>query len=100
MDLFKRLKFLFLFIAVISAGCNNNSNVTSQQREWSTQIINSSDMITKSLYPASINGCQDVEIRPQIQGRIEEIKIKEGENVRKGQILFIIEQLPYKAALN
>ena len=49
-------------------------------------------------YSAAISGVQTVEIRPQISGMITEILIEEGESVRKGQVLFVIDQTPYKAA--
>ena len=49
-------------------------------------------------YSASISGVQTVEIRPQISGMITEVLIEEGESVHKGQVLFVIDQTPYKAA--
>jgi membrane fusion protein (multidrug efflux system) len=49
-------------------------------------------------YSAAISGMQTVEIRPQISGMITEILIEEGESVHKGQVLFVIDQAPYKAA--
>lgn len=40
-----------------------------------------------------------VEVRPQVSGLITHICIGEGEKVRRGQVLFVIDQVPYKAAL-
>ena len=40
-----------------------------------------------------------MEIRPQVSGTITEICVKEGAKVHKGQVLFVIDQVPYKAAL-
>ncbi len=39
------------------------------------------------------------EIRPQVSGLIEKIHFEEGEKVKKGQLLFTIDQRPYQAAL-
>jgi type_I_hlyD: type I secretion membrane fusion protein, HlyD family len=50
-------------------------------------------------YTATLRGRQFVEVRPQVSGIITEIRIDEGDVVRKGQTLFIIDQVPYKAAL-
>lgn len=50
-------------------------------------------------YSAVIEGKQDVEIRPQVSGTITQVLVDEGAHVHKGQILFIIDQIPYKAAL-
>lgn len=58
-----------------------------------------SDKELQTSYSASIQGRQDIEIYPQVSGKITEVKITEGQKVRKGQVLFIIDQVPYKAAL-
>lgn len=50
-------------------------------------------------YPASIEGRQDIAIFPQVSGTISKVCVKEGQKVRKGQSLFIIDQVPFKAAL-
>lgn len=50
-------------------------------------------------YTAVINGQQSVEIRPQVSGTITQVCIAEGAKVKKGQTLVIIDQVPYKAAL-
>ncbi|MBO1715836.1 ATP-binding cassette domain-containing protein [Bacteroides xylanisolvens] len=36
---------------------------------------------------------------PQISGRIIRLKVKEGERVKTGQVLAVIDQVPYRAAL-
>lgn len=51
------------------------------------------------VYTAVINGRQSVEIRPQVSGTITKICIEEGAKVSKGQVLFVIDQVPYRAAL-
>ena len=51
-------------------------------------------------YPAAIQGTTDVEIRPQISGTIDRILVNEGQLVSKGQLLFQISELPFKAQLN
>lgn len=50
-------------------------------------------------YSAVIEGRQDVEVRPQVSGTITQVCVEEGARVRKGQVLFIIDQVPYRAAL-
>ena len=48
---------------------------------------------------ATIKGRQDIAIYPQVSGTISELCVTEGQKVSKGQTLFIIDQVPYKAAL-
>jgi membrane fusion protein (multidrug efflux system) len=52
-----------------------------------------------SIYPASIRGKQDIDIRPKVSGYITDIYVKEGSVVKKGQTLFVIDQVPYEAEL-
>lgn len=50
-------------------------------------------------YSATIRGRQDIDIYPQVSGTIEKLCVSEGQKVRRGQVLFVIDQVPYKAAL-
>ena len=65
---------------------------------YETLEITLGDRTLSTGYSAAISGVQTVEIRPQVSGMITDILIEEGESVRKGQVLFIIDQTPYKAA--
>ena len=49
-------------------------------------------------YSASIQGRLDIDIYPQISGRIVKLCVTEGQQVRKGRQLFVIDQIPYQAA--
>jgi len=51
-------------------------------------------------FPASVQGRQDVEIRPQIDGYLTAIEVDEGAYVHKGQPLFLIDKRPYEEQLN
>ena len=56
-------------------------------------------MTLEQAYSARLTGKQIVEMRPQVSGCIIQILTGEGEAVRKGQTLFVIDQVPYRAAL-
>ncbi len=47
-------------------------------------------------YPASIQGLQNIEIRPKVEGFVEKIFIDEGGIVKKGQLLFKINAPQYE----
>lgn len=66
---------------------------------YKTLNIRLSDRTLHSDYPATIQGRQDVKIYPQVSGLITQVCIGEGADVRKGQTLFVIDQTPYRAAL-
>lgn len=50
--------------------------------------------------PTTLEGENDVEIRPQVQGFLTKVCVEEGQKVSKGQTLFIIDQVQLQAAVN
>jgi len=85
---------------LIFAACRQGTTDTAPKSDtlYQTLEITKSDRTLTTGYSAAISGVQTVEIRPQVSGMITDILIEEGESVRKGQVLFIIDQTPYKAA--
>ena len=67
--------------------------------DYKTLNVTLSDRTLYSSFSATIQGKQDVGIYPQISGLISEVRVNEGAAVKKGQTLFVIDQIPYKAAL-
>ena len=72
---------------------------TSQESGYKTMTVKKENRLLTNSYSAVVKGRQSVEIRPQVSGTIIEICVKEGAKVHKGQVLFVIDQVPYKAAL-
>lgn len=79
-------------------GCKPEAT-QSPQTEYGSMTVSLSDVRTVEKFPATIRGRQDVDIYPQISGRLTSVDVKEGQHVKKGQTLFTIDQIPYKAAL-
>ncbi|MBE6209816.1 MAG: efflux RND transporter periplasmic adaptor subunit [Rikenellaceae bacterium] len=88
-----------LFVAMLSllVGCAQTQQ-TQTVKSYKVMTVTSGDRVLKTGYAATINGCQTVEIRPQVSGMITDILIEEGDFVRKDSVLFVIDQTPYKAA--
>lgn len=99
------MKSSSVFVAALGcllsvAGCKNGSAGNGAQgNEFPTMEVTTSDVVLSEQYPATIQGRQDIEIRPQVSGTISKVNVKEGQKVRKGQSLFTIDQVPFKAAL-
>jgi len=92
----------FLGIAVacmLAAACGKEKPKARDAAKYKTLVVERKDMNLSRQYSATLTGRQIVEVRPQVSGCITRILIGEGENVRKGQTLFIIDQVPYRAAL-
>ena len=64
---------------------------------YKTLTLSLTDKTLQSKYSATIQGKQDVSIYPQVSGLLPEVRIDEGAPVQKGQTLFVIDQVPYKA---
>lgn len=84
---------LLLAIACKNAPLNMNGG------NYKTMEVSRGSRTLSQSYTAVINERQSVEIRPQVSGTITQVCIAEGAQVKKGQTLVIIDQVPYKAAL-
>lgn len=95
----KMFKSLILTcILVLVTSCKEQKSQTAVS-DYKTQKVTLSDRTVYSTFSATIQGKQDVGVYPQISGLITAVLVKEGAAVKKGQTLFIIDQVPYKAAL-
>lgn len=83
---------------VCFSGCKQTT-VEEKSIEHSVLKVEQSDVEIIESYTASITGRQDVEIYPQVSGTISLIMVQEGQRVKKGNVLFILDQIPYKADL-
>ena len=89
----------FAGLSLLAISCKETTKSTPKgETYYETLEVSLSDRTLSTGYSAAISGVQTVEIRPQVSGMITEIMIEEGESVRKGQVLFVIDQTPYKAA--
>jgi membrane fusion protein, multidrug efflux system len=51
-------------------------------------------------FSGRINAVDYAEIRPQVSGRITEIRFQDGQHVAAGDVLFVIDPRPYQAAVD
>lgn len=51
-------------------------------------------------FSGRINAVDYAEIRPQVSGRIMDIRFRDGQHVSAGDVLFVIDPRPYQAALD
>lgn len=93
----KRSQLLLLPLLLLGACTGEESRQPGEV--YKTLTLKTASQTLRSEYAATLRGRQTVEIRPQVGGLITEIRIDEGASVRKGQVLFVIDQVPYRAAL-
>ena len=63
-----------------------------EQTSYETVTIKKEDITVPIKFSAKLKGETDVTITPQVSGQLMKICVTEGDQVRKGQVLFIIDQ--------
>lgn len=91
-------QMMTLICGLALAACSNAPAVQNQS-EYRVMNITTTDKELQTAYSATIRGRQDIDIYPQVSGTLTRLCVTEGQAVRKGQILFVIDQIPYLAAL-
>jgi len=87
---------------IASFGCRNTEGGQAQQggapvaQAYPVLKVSTHNTTLQSQYPATLQGVQNIEIRPKIDGYIEHIYIDEGATVKKGQLLFKINAPQYE----
>ena len=95
----KRIVYALLLFSFMLVSCKEKKEEKAAQI-YKTMKVECSSQTVKTQYSATMKGKEIVEIRPQVSGLITKILTAEGQKVQKGQALFIIDQVPYQAALN
>ena len=93
---FVKAAVMACFMAAVSCG---QAPTAMGPAEYAVMTIATTDREIPINYSATIRGRQDIAIYPQVSGTIFELCVNEGQTVSKGQPLFIIDQVPYKEAL-
>jgi len=88
----KQIVFGATALMVITTSCMNRPGMNTQTapQEYPTQILSEQNVQLETVYPVTIKGQNDTEIRPRIDGFIDAIYVDEGSVVAKGQTLFKI----------
>lgn len=90
----KKIVFGATALLVMSSCGGGGSNPFGQgdtgPKEYITSVLSEQDIELETVYPVTIKGQEDIEIRPRIDGFIDAIYVDEGSVVRKGQLLFKI----------
>ena len=98
----KRSVLLFAILLIASA-CKNSDKETEQPTpsvEAEILTLQPTDAVIDQTFPASLQGKDNVQLRPQISGYIDKIFVDEGAFVRAGQPLFRINASVYREQKN
>ena len=62
-----------------------------EQTSYETVTVEKQDIVVPLKFSAKLTGQTDVTISPQVSGQLMKICVKEGDQVKKGQVLFMID---------
>jgi len=86
------LQFSICLLSIASLMLSCGGQVPTQvQTSYATLTVTKSDITVPLKYSATLKGTNDVTIRPQVSGQLMEICITEGQQVKKGDVLFRID---------
>ncbi len=86
--------FSFIIASVLLASCGKKEEQAQQPQgpmPFPVEKVAKQDATVYQEYTANLEGRQNVEIRAKVNGFIQKIYVDEGQQVRKGQLLFKIE---------
>lgn len=86
--------------ALLLTGCGKkNQRPNFGDNEFPVIAVGAQNAQLQTTYPATIKGIQDVEIRPKVSGFITRLAVQEGQAVGKGQLLFVVDNETFAAAV-
>ncbi len=91
-----------VLMAMYGCGSSSGSPASFEQAAPVLPVlpVMATDATVYQEYATSLEGSQDIEIRPQVDGYLDRILVDEGAYVRKGQLLFQINDRPFVEQLN
>ena len=87
-----------LLWAFLLTGCGGRTD-GGHEVEYDVLTLSYTSRDLKQNYSATIRGRQDIEVYPEVSGKLTKLCVTEGQDVKKGQVMFIIDQVPYEAAV-
>lgn len=94
-----QLSAVSLLVALLS-GCDNS---VAQNGPPPAPAVSVADVVIKPIsqwddFNGRIEAVQSVQLRPRVSGYIDKVNYTEGQEVKKGQVLFTIDDRTYRAA--
>lgn len=90
-----------VLLSVLLVGCDNS---VAQNAAPQAPVVSAADVVVKSIsqwdsFNGRIEAVESVQLRPRVSGYIEKVNYTDGQEVKKGEVLFTIDDRTYRAAL-
>ncbi|HKD45688.1 MAG TPA: efflux RND transporter periplasmic adaptor subunit [Candidatus Angelobacter sp.] len=99
-----KLSILALLLLALLAGCSRGGDVQAARPQPMGAPVTVAEVVSRTmpvelLAIGNVEAISSVTIKAQISGQLVAVNFKEGDFVKKGQLLFSIERPPFEAAL-
>lgn len=90
-----------MLFSVLLVGCDNS---VAQNAAPPAPAVSAADVVVKSIsqwdsFNGRIEAVESVQLRPRVSGYIDKVNYTDGQEVKKGEVLFTIDDRTYRAAL-
>ncbi|WP_449546927.1 efflux RND transporter periplasmic adaptor subunit [Lelliottia amnigena] len=90
-----------MFLSVLLVGCDDG---VAQNAVPQAPAVSAADVVVKSIsqwdsFNGRIEAVESVQLRPRVSGYIDKVNYADGQEVKKGEVLFTIDDRTYRAAL-
>ncbi|MCK7002638.1 efflux RND transporter periplasmic adaptor subunit [Enterobacter kobei] len=90
-----------MLLSLLLVGCDNS---VAQNAAPPAPAVNAADVVVKSIsqwdsFNGRIEAVESVQLRPRVSGYIDKVNFTDGQEVKRGEVLFTIDDRTYRAAL-
>ncbi|TCD25312.1 efflux RND transporter periplasmic adaptor subunit [Lelliottia amnigena] len=90
-----------MFLSVLLVGCDDG---VAQNAVPQAPAVSAANVVVKSIsqwdsFNGRIEAVESVQLRPRVSGYIDKVNYTDGQEVKKGEVLFTIDDRTYRAAL-
>ncbi|UWM66125.1 efflux RND transporter periplasmic adaptor subunit [Enterobacter sp. CP102] len=90
-----------MMLSLLLVGCDNS---VAQNAAPPAPAVSAADVVVKSIsqwdsFNGRVEAVESVQLRPRVSGYIDKVNYTDGQEVKKGEVLFTIDDRTYRAAL-
>ena len=90
-----------VLLSALLVGCDDS---VAQNAAPQAPVVSAADVVVKSIsqwdsFNGRIEAVESVQLRPRVSGYIDKVNYTDGQKVKKGEVLFTIDDRTYRAAL-
>src|SRR3954470_10747168 len=86
-------------LLAMGAGCDQGNSTQTQQKSAPPTVVVSQpvqrEVVEWDEYTGRFDAVETVEIRARVSGHLTEVRFKDGQRVKQGDLLFVIDQRPF-----